>query len=198
MAEVKKEMKAKAPEPLSVVLKRAGKKALGGGIAGGGLLGVMANGVVASPYGKAKPKKPTPAPQKQPQGSPPERSPNKPPAHPTPSTDGDAGKQKRERFVPPLPPGPPPAAATARSATPSCRTSCCRAAPSWRTRRRVPMSCRSCRSPETPCKSASVACYSSTTVRASGLVVDYGRPASEGGAPSWRVRFECSDRKSVV
>jgi len=34
MAEVKKEMKAKAPEPLSVVLKRAGKKALGGGIAG--------------------------------------------------------------------------------------------------------------------------------------------------------------------
>ena len=75
----------------------------------------MANGVVASPYGKAKPKKPTPAPQKQPQGSPPERSPNKPPAHPTPSTDGDAGKQKRERFVPPLPPGPPPAAATARS-----------------------------------------------------------------------------------
>ena len=83
----------------------------GGGIAGGGLLGVMANGVVASPYGKAKPKKPTPAPQKQPQGSPPERSPNKPPAHPTPSTDGDAGKQKRERFVPPLPPGPPPAAA---------------------------------------------------------------------------------------
>jgi len=83
----------------------------GGGIAGGGLLGVMANGVVASPYGKAKPKKTTPAPQKQPQGSPPERSPNKPPAHPAPSTDGDAGKQKRERFVPPLPPGPPPAAA---------------------------------------------------------------------------------------
>ena len=33
MAEVKKDMKAKAPEPLSV-LKRAGKKALGGGIAG--------------------------------------------------------------------------------------------------------------------------------------------------------------------
>ena len=74
-------------------------------IAGGGLLGVMANGVVASPYGKARPKKPSP---NQPgSGKPPQR-PNA-----AASTEASADAVAKAQFVPPLPPGPPPAAAAA-------------------------------------------------------------------------------------
>jgi hypothetical protein len=102
---------AKSAAEEEATRRRSGEVDPGGGrsIAGGGLLGVMANGVVASPYGKARPKK---SPPNQPGlGKPPQR-----PNAANASTEASADAVAEAPFVPPLPPGPPPAAAAAAAA----------------------------------------------------------------------------------
>ena len=111
--------RAKAAEEEEATRRRSGEFDRGGGssIAGGGLLGVMANGVVASPYGKARPKKPSP---NHPPGSGDRTGGSgKPPQRPNAAnaaTEASADAVAKAPFVPPLPPGPPPAAAAAAAA----------------------------------------------------------------------------------